>query len=77
MIGGISIDDIIVMHLEQCDNCRMATEHLLPKGLGQRTGLCDTYLHLQIMRADYEGKVNNIVAHTEVGDEAPRGKPLQ
>lgn len=75
-VGSFSIDDAIQMHLVDCDQCRRAIEQLKPRGLGQKTGLCDTYLHMQMMRADYEGKVNNIVAHTEEGDEVQRGRPL-
>lgn len=70
-IGGVAIDDLIAIHLIDCDTCRAATEKGKPTGLGQKTALCTEYLHLQLMRANYEGKANNIVAHTELGDEAP------
>jgi hypothetical protein len=29
------------------------------------------------MRANYEGKINNIVRHTELGDEAPKRGRLE
>lgn len=68
--GHITIDDAIAMHLVDCDRCRKAYESRQPARLGQKTGLCDEYLHLQMLRANYEGKINNVVAHTEFGDEA-------
>lgn len=69
-VGHITIDDAIAMHLVDCDRCRKAYESGRPKRLGESTGLCNEYLHLQMLRADYEGKINNVVAHTEYGDEA-------
>lgn len=77
LTGGMSIDEAINMHLVDCVQCRDATEHGRPRGLGQRSGHCGTYWHLQLMRADYEGAVNNIVSHTELGDEAPVRGQLQ
>lgn len=70
-VGHVSVDDAIAMHLVDCDQCRFAYERQSPRQLGQKTGLCDEYLHLQVMRANFEGKINNVVAHTEYGDEAP------
>jgi hypothetical protein len=60
------------MHLVDCSQCRDATEHNKPVGLGGKSRLCSEYWHLQMMRANYEGAVNNVVAHTEHGDEAPK-----
>jgi hypothetical protein len=77
MVGSFSIDDAIAMHLVDCNKCRRAIEHLRPVSIGQKSGHCDQYWHLQKMRADYEGMVNNVVAVTEYGDEAPRGRPLE
>jgi hypothetical protein len=78
-LGGVTIDDLIKLHLLNCDQCIEATRKSGPARLGgtgdrlgQKTGLCDTYLQLQLDRANYEGKINNIVAHTEHGDEAPK-----
>jgi len=74
-VGHIPIDTAIQMHLVDCVQCRDATEKSRPVQLGQKSGHCNQYWQLQLMRADYEGAVNNIVAHTELGDEAPiRGK---
>lgn len=73
--SGITIDDAINMHLVDCAQCRDATERRLPVKLGQKSGHCEVYWQMQLNRADYEGKINNIVAHTEHGDEAQiRGK---
>lgn len=76
-VGSFSIDDAIAMHLVDCEQCRRAIETLKPRGLGQKTGLCDRYLQLQLMRADYEGMQNNVVARTEYGHEAPQGRRLE
>jgi hypothetical protein len=71
-VGSFSIDDAIQMHLVDCDQCREMTERSGPVKMGERSGHCAEYWHLQILRANYEGQVNNIVAHTEYGDEAPK-----
>lgn len=74
-IGGMSIDDLITLHLMDCNQCRDATEKAGPVKLGEKSRHCGTYWHLQLQRANYEGEVNNVVAHTELGDEAPiRGR---
>jgi len=70
-IGGLTIDDLIAMHLINCNQCSDAAVKDKPRRLGQKSSHCDTYWQLQIDRANYEGRVNNIVAHTEHGDEAP------
>lgn len=72
-----TLDDQIAMHLVDCSQCRDAVMRLKPVGLGQKSGHCDTYWQLQTMRAKYEGRVNNIVARTEYGDEAPKGRNLE
>jgi hypothetical protein len=74
-LNPYGIDDMIAMHLLQCDQCRKAIEGR-PVGLGQKSGMCDDYWQLQTIRADVEGKANNIVAHTEYGDEVRRSHPL-
>jgi hypothetical protein len=71
-----SIDDMIGMHLVDCDQCRKASL-AKPVGIGQKSGHCDTYWQLQLMRAQHEGSVNNIVAYTEYGDEARKGGALE
>jgi len=75
--SDMSIDDQIAMHLVDCDQCRESIQHLRPIGLGQKSGHCETYWELQLMRARYEGAVNNIVAYNEFGNEAPKGRPLE
>jgi hypothetical protein len=76
-VGSFSIDDAIAMHLVDCDQCREAIQNLRPVPMGGKSGHCDTYWELQLMRARYEGEVNNIVAYTELGDEAPKGRALE
>lgn len=73
----IPIEDQIVAHIEQCDQCRRAIATDRPRAIGQKSGHCEVYWHLQLMHAKAEGVANNIVAHTEYGDEAPRGRPLE
>jgi hypothetical protein len=77
VVGGMTVDDAINMHLLDCVTCRDVTEHARPVRLGQKSGHCSTYWHLQLLRANYEGKINNIVAHTELGDEAPKMGQLE
>lgn len=76
-MGGasFSIDDAIQMHLVDCDQCREATS-ARPVAIGQKSKHCDTYWHLQMQRANFEGRVNNVVNYTEFGDEAPKSHPL-
>ena len=73
-IGGETIDDVIAKHLIECNQCADSARKG-PVKLGEKSRHCDDYWHLQWLRATYEGQVNNIVAHTEYGDEAPvRGR---
>ena len=75
--SSVSIDDAIAMHLVDCDQCRKAIQTLTPVPIGGKSGHCATYWDMQLMRARYEGEVNNIVAYTEHGDEARKGRPLE
>lgn len=75
--SSVTIDDMIAMHLVDCAQCHDAVVNLRPVALGQKSGHCDTYWQLQLQRANYEGAVNNIVARTEYGDEAKKGRPLE
>ena len=73
----VTLDDVIAMHLIDCDQCRKASASGRPVALGQKSGHCDSYWQLQLMRAEYEGRANNIVAYTEFGDAARKGGPLE
>lgn len=75
--SDITIDDVIAMHLIDCSQCREASERRKPVALGQKSGHCNSYWELQLMRAKHEGRVNNIVAYTEYGDEARKGGALE
>lgn len=74
--SSFSIDDAIQMHLVDCEQCRKASVSR-PVAIGQKSGHCDQYWHMQLMRADMEGKVNNIVAHDEYGREARKVNRLE
>lgn len=74
--SDVTIDEMIGMHLIDCDQCRKASL-AKPVAIGQKSGHCDTYWQLQLMRAKREGSANNIVAYTEFGDEAQKGRPLE
>jgi hypothetical protein len=75
-IGSSSLSDVIQMHLVDCEQCRKAVLSG-PVGIGQRSKHCADYWQLQLMQAQYEGRVNNVVAYTEHGDEAPKGGELE
>jgi hypothetical protein len=81
--SDVTIDDMISMHLVDCSQCRefAANSRPIPNiprvGVTAKDGHCGTYWQLQLMRAKYEGSVNNIVAYTEHGDEAPKGANLE
>lgn len=75
--SDVSLDEMIQMHLVDCDQCRHAVINDRPKGIGQRSTHCNTYWELHLMRAKAEGAANNIVAYTEFGDEAAKGRPLE
>lgn len=61
--------DILSLHLTLCSRCQPDAR---PAGLGQRSALCDDYWSLVQKWADREGEVNNVVAHDEYGNTAPR-----
>ena len=69
-IGHMTIDEVIEHHVVNCDQCRAAATRGKPAKLGQHSMHCGQYWHLQLQRANYEGRANNVVAHTELGDEA-------
>jgi hypothetical protein len=75
--SSITLDEAIQMHLVDCDQCRKVAAIARPIALGEKSGHCDTYWALQLLRAESEGKANNIVAYTEYGDEAPKGGDLE
>jgi hypothetical protein len=75
--SDMTLDEAIAWHLVDCDQCRKVAEIARPVGLGMKSGHCDTYWALQLLRANFEGTVNNIVAHTEYGDEAPKRGRLE
>lgn len=75
--SSIPLEDQIIMHLESCVQCRRAIATDRPRGMGQKSGHCETYWSLQLQVAGREGFVNNIVAYDEEGREAPKGRNLE
>lgn len=75
--SSVTLDEAIQMHLIDCDQCRRVSITAKPVAIGQKSGHCDTYWAMMLLRAEFEGKVNNIVAHNEYGDEAPKRGRLE
>lgn len=65
------LNDVLQRHLIGCRQCRESLEER-PTGFGQRTTLCSEWQEIITNYADQEGKVNNVVARTEYGYDAPR-----
>lgn len=65
------LHDVLNEHINGCQNCQ-ETSQRKPNGLGQISRLCFKYQDLVQDWAELEGLVNNIVAHDEYGNEAPR-----
>lgn len=61
--------DLISDHLDNCSDCHPPFK---PVALGQRSGFCAAYWQMVQAWADDEGAANNIVAHDEFGNRAPR-----
>ena len=74
--SDVTFGELIQMHLVDCEQCRYAIM-APPVAIGQRSRHCSAYWDLQLLQAKYEGSVNNIVAYTEYGDEAPKGGNLE
>lgn len=65
------LNDVLQNHLTGCQLCRQTLEQR-PTGLGQRTPLCSEWQEIIEWYADQEGIINNVVARTEYGYDAPR-----
>lgn len=66
-----SLHDVLSAHIKTCSACQDAMQ-TRPRGIGMRSNLCSDYQALIQAWADTEGRVNNVVAHDEFGNEAPR-----
>ena len=64
------LNDVIQAHLEGCSECQKAAAQ--PNGLGQKTTYCSNYWRIFQLYAEREGELNNVVAHDEYGNQAPR-----
>jgi hypothetical protein len=56
-------------HLESCSQCQSNLTSK-PIGMGSVTQLCSNYQDIIAVWAEKEGRVNNIVAHDEYGNQA-------
>jgi hypothetical protein len=59
----------LASHLETCSECQQ-TLIQRPAGMGTVTQLCSSYQDIITVWAEKEGRVNNIVAHDEYGNQA-------
>lgn len=66
---GKSLHELLSEHLGNCSQCQVEIQKG-PNGMGMHSRLCSDYQFIISMWADSEGKVNNIVAHDEYGNEA-------
>jgi hypothetical protein len=67
-----SLNDAVQEHVNSCSQCSKLIKSLRPIGLGATSPLCSEYWRIIREWSDTEGYVNNIVAHDEYGNEAPR-----
>lgn len=69
------LSDVLANHLTGCEQCKQASEQARPvpnlNPFGQMTTkLCPEWFKIIAEYAKQEGKVNNIVARDEFGNEA-------
>ena len=63
------IAEMVREHLTFCSDCQPPFK---PVGLGMKAGFCAAYWDMVRSWADQEGRLNNVVAHDEYGNDAPR-----
>lgn len=66
-----SLHDVLTAHVKLCSQCKEVARRDRPRGLGMVSNFCSDYQELIKAWAMTEGKVNNIVAHDEFGNQAP------
>jgi hypothetical protein len=64
-----TLGELLADHLAHCSSC---VPDQRPVGLGGESLLCGVYWDLVQEWSDREGNLNNIVAHDEYGNDAPR-----
>ena len=64
--------EVLAEHLTHCSSCQPDQR---PVGLGGESHLCGVYWDLVQEWSDREGQLNNVVAHDEYGNNAPRPLP--
>lgn len=67
----LPLNVVLQSHISTCGKCQETLEKK-PQGLGQLSRLCFEYQDLIQDWSIIEGELNNIVAHDEYGNEAPR-----
>src|ERR1700744_3927798 len=65
----LDIAQMVTDHLASCSDCHPPFK---PVGLGMKAGFCAAYWDMVRSWADQEGRLNNVVAHDEYGNDAPR-----
>lgn len=68
----LPLSDVLASHLTGCEQCqgtlkRKPVANLAGAGVDQH---CEVYWTLILEHAEWEGRVNNVVAHDEYGNEA-------
>lgn len=67
-----TLEALITEHLNNCSKCNPPFK---PIKLGEKAGFCSDYWDMIAEWSDREGQVNNVVAHDEYGNQAPRNLP--
>lgn len=64
------LNDVVQAHLKGCAMCERNSKAKPIPNLGGSKLLCSELLNIYQEYAEYEGKVNNVVARDEFGNEA-------
>lgn len=66
------LSDVVTAHQNGCETCQQNRERKPIPNLGGSPTLCSELIGIFQQYAQREGEVNNIVAHDEYGNAAPR-----
>jgi hypothetical protein len=61
--------DVQQEHLKNCAQCQESLKGN-PVSIGEKPKLCSEWFHIIYTYSEFEGKVNNVVAHDEHGNVA-------
>lgn len=64
------LNDAVKTHLDGCLICQVNLRRKPVPNVGGNKNVCSDLLAIYQAYADYEGEVNNIVAHDEYGNHA-------